>query len=133
MSPEASANPGDQSGDAGGIDASPSPIATAQSAKAYAVLVDLFAGRCTYTIALVGSDAQVVAHAQAARRSDIADSIELPYVSVSKSRVYYLDGDGAVRYLKVDGTRGLVASILGSGKVQAAFAVSRGDSRIRVA
>ena len=76
MSPEASANPGDQSGDAGGIESSPSPIPTAQVAKSYAVLVYLFAGRGTYTIALVGSDAQVVAHAQAARRSDIADSIE---------------------------------------------------------
>ena len=133
MSPEASANPGDQSGDAGGIESSPSPIPTAQVAKSYAVLVDLFAGRGTYTIALVGSDAQVVAHAQAARRSDIADSIELPYVSVSKSRVYYLDGDGAVRYLKVDGTTGMVTSISGSSKVRAAFAVSPDDSRIAVA
>src|SRR5438094_81033 len=62
MSPEASANPRRQGGEAGGIESSPSPMPTAQVAKSYAVLVDLFAGRGTYTIALVGSDAQVVAH-----------------------------------------------------------------------
>jgi len=133
MSAEASASPSDLGGEAGGIEASPSAVPAAQVVKSYAVLVDLFAGRGTYTIALVDGDAQIVAHAQAARRSDIADSIELPYVSVSKSRVYYLDGDGAVRYLKADGTTGLVTSILGSGKVHAAFAVSPDDSRIAVA
>ena len=133
MSPEASANPRRQGGEAGGIESSPSPMPTAQVAKSYAVLVDLFAGRGTYTIALVGSDAQVVAHTQAAKRSDIADSIELPYVSVSKSRLYYLDGDSAVRYLKADGTTGLVTSVSGSSKVHAAFAVSPDDSRIAVA
>ena len=106
MSAEASASPSDLGGEAGGIEASPSAVPAAQVVKLYAVLVDLFAGRGTYTIALVDGDAQIVAHAQAARRSDIADSIELPYVSVSKSRVYYLDGDGAVRYLKADGTTG---------------------------
>ena len=133
MSPQAFASPTAQSGEIGAIEATPSPVPTAQVAKSYAVLVDLFAGRGTYTIALVGSDAAVVAHAQAATRSDIADSIELPYVSVSKSRVYYLDGDGAVRYLKADGTTGLVTSISGSSRVHATFAVSPDDSRIAVA
>jgi len=133
ISPEASASPSPLGGEAGGIEASPGPVPAAQVANSYAVLVDLFAGRGTYTIALVGGDAQVVARAQAATRSDIADSIELPYVSVSKSRVYYLDGDSAVRYLKADGSTRSVTSITGGTNVRAAFAVSPDDSRIAVA
>jgi hypothetical protein len=128
-----SANPSYQGGQAGGIEASPSPPPAGQVPKSYAVLVDLFAGRGAYTIALVGSHAEIAAHTQGATRSEIADSIELPYVSVSKSRAYYLDGDGAVRYLKADGTTGPVTSISGDSKVHAAFAVSPDDTRIAVA
>jgi hypothetical protein len=100
---------------------------------AYAVLVDLFAGCNSYDVALARTDSMVVARAHAAKRSDIADAIELPYVSVSKSRVYYLDGDRDVRYLKADGTVGLATSVPGGDRVHAAFAVSPDDSRIAVA
>jgi len=99
----------------------------------YAVLVDLFAGCKAYDIALAGADARVVARLHATKRSDIADAIELPYVSVSKSRVYYLDGDKDVRYLKADGTTGVATSVPGSASVHATFAVTPDDSRIAVA
>ena len=114
--------------------ATSSPTSTAQSAAtAYVVLVDLFAAGSSYNIALAGADARVVARVQAAKRSEIADAIELPYVSASRSRVYYLDGDRDVRYLKTDGTFGLAASVSGGARVHAAFAVSPDDSRIAVA
>ena len=127
ISPLASASPG-----IGGTEVSPSPSPTAPAVLSYAVLVDLFASVGSYAIAMVGSDGRVVARATAAKRSDIADSIELPYVSVSRSRVYYLDGDGAVHYLKPDGTTGVATSIAGGNQVHAAFAVSPDDARIAV-
>ncbi|GAC1511499.1 MAG: hypothetical protein NVS1B3_14670 [Candidatus Dormibacteraceae bacterium] len=113
---------------------SPSPAlpATTPGPPEYAVLLDLFAGGSSYNLALAGADARVVATAHAAKRSDIADAAELPYVSVSKSRVYFLDGDRDVRYLKADGTTGPVTTIPGSARVHAAFAVTPDDSRIAV-
>jgi hypothetical protein len=73
-----------------------------------------------------------VARAHAAKRSAIADAVELPYMSVSKSRVYYLDGDRDVLYFKEDGTIGLAASVAESASIHAASAVSPDGSRIAV-
>ena len=54
-------------------------------------------------------------------------------MSASSSRVYYLDGDRDVRYLKADGTTGVASfSVPGRGGVHAAFAVSPDDARIAV-
>lgn len=129
-----SPTPTTQSGGvSGGDQSSPRPGRSPAVAPAYAVLVDLFAGGDSYNVAVVGANARVVARAHAAKRSGIADAIELPYVGVSRSRIYYLDGDRDVRYLKADGTTGLAASLPGSAQVHAAFAVSPDDSRIAVA
>jgi hypothetical protein len=97
------------------------------------VLVDLFASSSSYDIALVGADGTVAARTHAATRSPIADAIELPYAMSSRSRVYYLDGDQHVRYLKTDGTTGLAATLRGNAHIHAAFAVSPDDRRIAVA
>jgi hypothetical protein len=96
-------------------------------------MVDLFAGGNAYDIALVAVDGRVVARAHAQKRTVIADASELPYVSASNSRVYYLDGDHDIRYLKADGTSGLVTSVPGSATVHAAFAVTPDEARIAVA
>ena len=112
---------------------SPSPSPSQSPQPTFAVLVDLFAGGNSYNIALVGADGRVVARTPGAKRSYIADAIELPYVNASSSRVYYLDGDRNVRYLKADGTTGLAASLPGNAQVHAAFAVTPDDSRIAVA
>ena len=96
------------------------------------MLVDLFAGGNSYNLALVRVDGKVVATARAAKRSEIADASELPYVSASTSRVYYLDGDRTVRYLKPDGTTGVATSVPGGPLVHATFAVTPDDSRIAV-
>ncbi|GAC1691158.1 MAG: hypothetical protein PVS2B1_13760 [Candidatus Dormibacteraceae bacterium] len=133
-SPSTSPQPPVQGGMPGAAQPSSSPPAVSgpPPATSYAVLVDLFAGGNSYNVALAGGDARVVARAQAAKRTEIADAVELPYVSVSKSRVYYLDGDKEVRFLKADGTSGIATSISGGAKVHAAFAVSPDDSRIAV-
>jgi hypothetical protein len=97
-----------------------------------AVLVDLFPGGNAYDVALVAADGRVAATTHAHKRSLIAEALELPYVSASNSRVYYIDGDRDIRYLKADGTTGLVTSVPGSGSVHAAFAVTPDDARIAV-
>ena len=108
----------------------PSPSQLPQN---LAVLVDLFAAAGSYNIALVGADGHVAARASAQTRSVIADSIELPYVSASNSRVYYMDGDHDIRYMKADGSGGKVATVAGGPNVHAAFAVTPDDARIAVA
>ena len=57
----------------------------------------------------------------------------LPFVSVSRSRIYYLEGDSIVKYVGVD-SRGGIAGTVPGGKMSAAvFAVSPDDQRIAVA
>ncbi len=108
----------------------PSPSELPQSV---AVLVDLFAATGGYNIALVGADGHVAARTSAKTRSVIADSVELPYISASSSRVYYMDGDRTIRYLKADGSTGQVTTVAAGATVHAAFAVTPDDSRIAVA
>src|SRR5438445_2524353 len=100
--------------------------------KSLAVLVDLFAAKGGYAITLVAADGSVVARTSAQTRSAIADAVELPYVSSSNSRVYYMDGDHDIRYPKADGSSGLATTVSGSATVHAAFAVTPDDARIAV-
>src|SRR5262249_2616204 len=57
----------------------------------------------------------------------------LPVFSTSDSRLYFLDGDGDVRYVDRDGVRGSAARVAGGPRSQSAFAVSPDDRRIAVA
>ena len=120
-------------GQSGGGRSAERPTPSAAQAPAYAVLVDLFAGGSSYDISLVGFDGHVATRAHAQRRSVIADAAELPYVSASNSRVYYLDGDRDVHFLKADRTSGMATTIPGGATVHAVFAVTPADSRIAVA
>ena len=97
-----------------------------------AVMVDLFADQGGYDVSLV-STSGLVAKARGRQRTPIPDAIELPYVSASSSRVYYLDGDQSVRWLKPDGSSGAATQVPGSALIHATFAVSPDDSRIAVA
>jgi hypothetical protein len=106
---------------------SPNPLPSG-----FAVLVDLFPGGNAYDVALVAADGRVAATTHARKRSLIPEALELPYVSASNSRVYYMDGDRDIRFLKADGTTGLATSVPGSGSVHAAFAVTPDDARIAV-
>jgi hypothetical protein len=112
---------------------SPDAATPAPNPTTLAVMVDLFAGTNTYDVALVSVDGRVVAKAHAQQRSTIQDASELPYVNASDSRVYYLDGDQQIRWLKSDGTTGVAETLPGGRNVHATFAVTPDDSRIAVA
>lgn len=111
----------------------PQPPLTAS----YGVLVSLSAG--VYDVSLIGADGKVVAASHASRRTRIstgdavsrADALELPYVSATRSRVYYLDGDATLRWL-TPSSKGVAMSLPGGPTASAAFAVTPDDARIAV-
>ena len=96
-------------------------------------MVDLFSSQPGYDIGLVSVTGTVVARAHGHPRSVINDALELPYISASSSRVYYLDGDRQIRWVKPDGSLGTSVTVPGGAHVHAAFAVSPDDLRIAVA
>ncbi|TMC55598.1 MAG: hypothetical protein E6J20_00205 [Chloroflexi bacterium] len=53
-------------------------------------------------------------------------------ISISNSRVYYLDGNSTIRYVAPDGSTGVATTIAVGSKVVAAFTVSPDDRRIAV-
>jgi hypothetical protein len=55
-----------------------------------------------------------------------------PWVSVTASRVYYLDGSSQVRWLAANGSGGLATTLTVGTAEQASFAVSPDDRRIAV-
>ena len=57
----------------------------------------------------------------------------LPETSVSSDRVYFLDGDRQLKWLKPDGSMGTAGEVPGSGSEESAFAVAPDNSRIAVA
>lgn len=56
----------------------------------------------------------------------------LPLVSASRTRIYYLEGDSTVRFVGVDNSQGVAASVPGGQLAHATFAVSPDDQRIAV-
>jgi hypothetical protein len=87
----------------------------------------------------VGTGGNVVAKVHAATRAFIHQqgisapaATDLPEISASSSRVYYLDGDSDVRYLKPDGSSGHATQVSGTKTVHAGFAVTPDDRRIVV-
>ena len=87
---------------------------------------------CSFTASEIAK--VLVAKPAAARTmSPGVTAIDLPYVSTSKTRVYFLDGDSTVRAIAPDGTVAKVTSIPGTPTVHAAFSVSPDEDRIAVA
>jgi hypothetical protein len=112
-----------------GSTAAPVPATTTP----YAVIVHNFLtdGGPTYTVALVGADGRTAATVNAAKRS-AASWFQVSSLSTSSTRVYYLDGNADVRYLKPNGSGGLATHLSVPTGAAAAFAVSPDDSRIAV-
>ena len=91
-------------------------------------------GAPTYSISLVGLDGNVAATAVGHKRSQPGGIlVQMPNISASNSRLYYLDGDSSVMFLRPDGTTGSATTISVDSNSAAVFAVSPDDSRIAVA
>ncbi|MGH7763966.1 MAG: hypothetical protein ACREOM_06070, partial [Candidatus Dormibacteraceae bacterium] len=127
-SPAASSTP--QASSAPG---SPSPLPVT---GAYGVLVGAQGG-ASYTVNLVGTDAKVVASAQASTPTAVTCAnaaggvVPLP-VSTSNSRLYFMDGQGVVRFLAPNGDTGRATSVPVGSARRSMFAVSPDDQRIAV-
>lgn len=116
---------------------SPSPSATpVPAALPLGVVVKDFIidGGATYSISLVAVDGRVVGTAAGHKRSQPAGIlVQMPSVSASNSKLYYLDGDSSVMFLLPDGTTGAATTISVDSNSAAVFSVSPDDSRIAVA
>ncbi len=131
--------------------ASPSPKATSSvaasptssSAASPAPLTGAFAvlatppSADTYTVSIVGVDGKVVASAQASSPTAVtcgdaaAAVLPLP-ISTSDDRAYYMDAQGVVRFLTVQGESGRATTVPVGGGRRSMFAVSPDDQRIAV-
>jgi hypothetical protein len=97
-----------------------------------AVVVDI--GAPAYTVSLVSANGTVLAATRASLPSVFASiHAPTPLVSMSDSRVYYLDGDVGIKFLASDGTTGAASGSPAGPRVAAGFAVSPDDIRIAVA
>lgn len=113
---------------------SPSPVPLGALPLGIVVKDFLVEGGPTYTVTLIGLDGRASATATGSKRSHPAGTlIQMPNISASNTRVYYLDGDSKVMYLLPDGKSGLATTIPVDANSAGVFAVSPDDARIAVA
>ena len=111
--------------------ASPAPITGAFVVLATPPSAD------TYTVSIVGVDGKVVASAQASSPTAVtcgdaaAAVLPLP-ISTSDDRAYYMDAQGVVRFLTVQGESGRATTVPVGGGRRSMFAVSPDDQKIAV-
>jgi len=111
--------------------ASPAPLTGAFAVLATSTSAD------TYTVSIVGVDGKVVASAQASSPTAVtcgdaaAAVLPLP-VSTSDDRAYYMDAQGVVRFLTVQGESRRATTVPVGGGRRSMFAVSPDDQRIAV-
>src|SRR5258708_380396 len=90
-----------------------------------------------HTVSIVGVDGKVVASAQASSPTAVtcgdaaAAVLPLP-ISASDDRAYYMDAQGVVRFLTVQGESGRATTVPVGGGRRSMFAVSPDDQRIAV-
>jgi hypothetical protein len=111
--------------------ASPAPLT-----GAFAVLVTPPSAD-NYTVSIVDPNGKVVGSAQASSPTAVtcadAAGAEVPLpVSTSDDRVYYMDAQGVVRFLTVQGETGRATTVPTGGSRRSTFAVSPDDQRIAV-
>ena len=92
----------------------------------------------TYTVSIIGIDGKVAASADVSTPpitscASSAAAVVAPPLSMSNSRVYFMDAQGVVHFLAPSGDTGRAASVPApSASQRAMFAVSPDDSRIAV-
>jgi hypothetical protein len=90
-----------------------------------------------YKVSLVGADGKVASAAQATRPTTLtcgngANAVLPPPVSTSSNRVYFMDGQGVIRFLSPGGETGRATTVPIGGQRRSTFAVSPDDQRIAV-
>jgi hypothetical protein len=113
--------------------ASPSPLRVVGS---FGVLVTALTTD-TYTVALIATSGKVVGTAQPSTPTqvscgDAAAAVVPVPVSMSNSRVYYMDSQGVVRFLTSNGDTGRATTVPIGASRRSSFAVSPDDQRIAV-
>ncbi|HSS59842.1 MAG TPA: hypothetical protein VLK30_00100 [Candidatus Limnocylindrales bacterium] len=104
---------------------------------AYGVLVGSQAAS-SYSVSIIGIDGKVVATTQAttpvaASCANAAAAVVPAPVSTSDTRVYFMDAQGAVRFLAPNGASGQATTVAaGTAARRSMFAVSPDDQRIAV-
>src|SRR6266851_4431473 len=116
---------------------SPSPPASPVTLTgAFAVLATPTSAD-TYTVTIVGADGKIVGSAAASSPTSVTCGgaagavVPLP-VSTSDDRAYYMDAQGVVRFLTVQGETGRATTVPTGGGRRSTFAVSPDDQRIAV-
>lgn len=117
--------------------ASPGTATSSQPrGMASAVLVDLTSSPSSYTVSLVDTDGGVALSLTGLKRTALVThdgtAIQLPYVSITRSSLYYLDGDSRVRAIRTNSVPPAVIDLGVPSGSEAAFAVSPDDSTIAV-
>lgn len=117
------------------VSAAPSAAPSQATPPPLGIMIkDFLDGAPNYTVSLIGVDGRVVASASPHTRSHPAGVlVQMPNVSASDTRLYFLDGDSPVKSLNRDGTTGTATTIPLDGNSTAVFSVSPDDSRIAVA
>src|ERR1700730_6699650 len=90
-----------------------------------------------YTVSIVDANGKVVGSAQASSPTAVtcadAAGAEVPLpISTSDDRAYYMDAQGVVRFLTVQGETGRATTVPTGGSRRSTFAVSPDDQRIAV-
>jgi hypothetical protein len=143
------AGPGSQAGASPSVKAGTSPtsspsasVATSPAASpgpltgAFAVLSTLPSGD-SYTVSIVAANGKVVGSAQASSPTAVtcgdaaAAVVPLP-ISTSDDRAYYMDAQGVVRFMTVQGETGRATTVPVGGGRRSMFAISPDDQRIAV-
>src|SRR5713101_9859939 len=116
---------------------SPSPPASPVTLTgAFAVLATPTSAD-TYTVTIVRADGKIVGSAAASSPTAVTCGgaagavVPLP-VSTSDDRAYYMDAQGVVRFLTVQGETGRATTVPSGGGLRSMFAVSPDDQRIAV-
>src|SRR6266436_8143975 len=111
--------------------ASPAPLTGAFAVLATSTSAD------SYTVSIIAASGKVVGSAQASSPTAVtcgdaaAAVLPLP-ISTSDDRAYYMDAQGVVRFLTVQGESGRATTVPVGGGRRSMFAVSPDDQRIAV-
>ena len=100
------------------------------------MLVDLTSSSSNYTVSIVDEDGGVARQLEGRQRTPMNThaglGIQLPYVSATRTALYYLDGDSRLLAINMNGVPPFAAALAVPSGSAGAFAVSPDDKQIAV-